>query len=87
MNKKNKTLLLGLIITAIIIISSTFVFIQYTKEENHEEEKEDIKEIDNRINPLTNQGLILEVQRIRHRGLLSQIILAFSILNIPSRSV
>lgn len=74
MNKKNKTLLLGLIITAIIIISSTFVFIQYTKEENHEEEKEDIKEIDNRINPLTNQGLILEVQRIRHRGLLSQII-------------
>ncbi|MCJ7571306.1 MAG: hypothetical protein MUO82_05470, partial [Candidatus Thermoplasmatota archaeon] len=74
MNKKNKTILLALAILTIIILSSTFVYIQYTKEEKHEEEPENIKVIDNRISPLTNQGLILEILRIRHRGLLDKII-------------
>jgi len=74
MNKKNKTTLLALAILTILIISSTFIYIQYTKKDKHEEEQETIKEIDNRINPLTNQGLILEVERIRHRGLLEKIL-------------
>ena len=73
MNKKSK-ILLALTLIVIIVISSTFVYIQFTKEEKHEEKPKDVKEIDDRINPLTNQGLILEVQRIRHRGLLDKII-------------
>jgi hypothetical protein len=74
MNKKNKTILLALTITILIIITSTFVYIQYTNEEKQEEEPDDTKTIDDRINPLSNQGLILEIQRIRHRGLLDKII-------------
>ncbi len=74
MNKKNKTALLSLAILAILIISSTFIYIQFTKKEKYEEKPEDIKKIDDRINPLTNQGLILEVLRIRHRGLLEKIL-------------
>ena len=73
MNKKSK-ILLALTLIVIIVISSTFVYIQFSKEEKHEEKPKDVKEIDDRINPLTNQGLILEVQRIRHRGLLDKII-------------
>jgi len=38
------------------------------------EEIETVKEIDNRISPLTNQGLNFEVLRIRHRGLLEEIL-------------
>jgi hypothetical protein len=57
-----------------MFISSTFIYIQFTKKEKHEEKPEEIKKIDDRINPLTNQGLILEILRIRHRGLLNTII-------------
>ena len=74
MNKKHKTIILDLAIIAIIIISSTFVYLQYTSEEKYQEPPKDIKTIDDRISPLTNLGLILEVQRIRHKGLLDKII-------------
>jgi hypothetical protein len=74
MNKKNKTIVLALAIIIIIIVSSTFIYIQYTKEEKHPEQPEDITTIDDRISPLVNQGLILEIQRIRNRGLLDKII-------------
>ena len=74
MNKKNQKILLVLMIIAILIISSTFIYLHYTTEEKHKEVPEEIKKIDDRINPLTNQGLILEIERIRHRGLIDKIV-------------
>ncbi len=74
MNKKDKTILLALAIIAILMASSTFVYLQYTSKEKYQELPKDIKTIDDRISPLTNLGLILEVQRIRHKGLLDKII-------------
>ena len=74
MNKKNQKILLVLMIIAILIISSTFIYLHYTTEEKHKEVPEEIKKIDDRINPLTNQGLILEIERIRHRGLIEKIV-------------
>lgn len=59
---------LSLIIIIILIASAVFVYYEYFEEEKIEEEIVE-KEIDNRISPLTNQGLVFEVQRIRHRGL------------------
>jgi hypothetical protein len=44
----------------------------FLKEEIEIEESKK-EELDNRISPYTNQGLILEINRIRHRGLLDKI--------------
>ena len=47
------------------------IFSPVEKESNGDVYTDD--EIDDRISPLTNQGLILEINRIRHRGLLDEI--------------
>jgi hypothetical protein len=74
-NKKKQTKLIGvtLIVVAILIISGIFSYFVYFKEE---EKKNIIEEIvvDDQISPYTNQGLIVEILRIRHRGLLDKML-------------
>lgn len=48
------------------------MFIFLSPDEKTIEESEECR-IDNRISPFTNQGLILEINRVRHRGLLDKI--------------
>lgn len=57
-------------ILAILLIGSIGIYM-FLNVEEEKEEKEETKviELDDRISPLVNQGLVLEVQRIRHRGL------------------
>jgi hypothetical protein len=64
-----------LIIVVCLIISGIFVAEFFAgQQEIIEEEPEEESPYDlNSISPLTNQGLILEVNRIRHRGLLDKL--------------
>jgi len=58
-------------ISCLIIIGVYFFLV--LNEFDEVEEPESLPEVDDRISPLTNQGLIFEVNRIRHRGLLDEI--------------
>lgn len=74
LNNKNIILISVLIILVFLII---ILFISF---HNHEELNNDIKEydkieiIDDRISPLTNQGLTIEIKRIRNRGLINEML-------------
>ena len=75
MHKKND---LYLAITFIVILCLTtagiYAYYQTPETDKQLEEPKEKKIIDNRISPLTNQGLIVEIQRMRHRGLLDKLI-------------
>ncbi|MGF3553854.1 MAG: hypothetical protein ACQXXF_01060 [Thermoplasmatota archaeon] len=71
-NKKySKKFLSGIAIfvIAILILSSIYIYFEYYSKEEIQEKKEEPKIIDDRISPLENQAVIIEVLRIRHRGL------------------
>lgn len=59
----------ALVIVISLILSGIVLYYQYYLEEEIPEEKTVEKVIDDRISPLENQALFLEVQRIRHRGI------------------
>ena len=88
-NKKSKKRLLtiiALILVILFIISSVVIYYRYFAEkEIVQEKKEESMIIDDRISPLENQGVVLEVLRIRHRGLLGKLITpGNSWKNVPS---
>jgi len=65
-----------LIIVACLVVSSIYAYYEFFSKEDKEVEQEpvDVSEYDlDAISPYTNQGLILEIYRIRHRGLLDTI--------------
>lgn len=74
---KIKNVLKFVILPVIIIcllLASYYYIIDSTPEEKEITNDESTDEItDNQVSPLTNQGLILEINRIRHRGLLDSI--------------
>jgi len=62
------------LILVLIILVSTFAYLTIFSQKMLEEEKEPMeKDIDDRISPLTNQGLTVEILRIRHRDILDEI--------------
>ncbi len=72
----NKKIIIGatLIVIACLLLSGMYVYFEYyTKEKQIIPEPTPIP-IDNRISPLENQGLVLEILRIRHRGLLEKLL-------------
>lgn len=68
---QKKMLIIALFIIAILIIVSIAYWGFLTQKPTEKEEPEE--PIDDRISPLENQGLILEINRIRHRGLLDKL--------------
>jgi len=77
--KKRLMTVVTLLLVAILILSSVFVYYEYfTKKETVQENKEEPKIIDDRISPLENQGIIVEILRMRQRGLLEKLIKPFS---------
>lgn len=70
--KKRLVAILAIIVVICLLSSSYFLSIDLSSEEKIIEESGEY-EIDNRISPLTNQGLILEINRVRHRDLLDKI--------------
>jgi hypothetical protein len=70
--RDNKIILgLAIIIILIILVSVFYFYLNQTDEVI--EEPEILFEIDDRISPDLNQGLIVEINRIRHRGILESI--------------
>ncbi|KYK34250.1 MAG: hypothetical protein AYK22_08980 [Thermoplasmatales archaeon SG8-52-3] len=70
-NKKtNSMIIIGvtIIVVAILIIAGVFAYTDIFKEEKIAEKEEEFI-LDNRVSPFENQALVLEVLRIRHRGL------------------
>lgn len=74
---KDNSFMVGAIAFIIIIILLSAVYFAYGNSgrvDSIHEQSDDIPIIDDQISPLTNQGLVLEVLRIRHRGLLDEIV-------------
>jgi len=70
-NKKTNTMIIAgaaIIVVAILIIAGVFAYTDIFKEEKPAKIKEEVI-LDDRVSPYENQGFILEVLRIRHRGL------------------
>jgi hypothetical protein len=81
LNKK----IISIFVILILIIAGTVLYLQIEKEPTKELKKDEEKEYDFRISPYTNQGLFVEVLRIRHRGLLEKILnFGRSWRNVPS---
>jgi hypothetical protein len=64
---------ISIIIVICLILVGIFAYYENIKEKDEVIEEEVEQEIDDRISPLENQGLITEVLRIRHRGLLDKL--------------
>ena len=73
MNAKAKQKMLAgvaLVVVVILVLSGIYVYDKYYKEEEEDVEEDEVRVIDDRISPLNeNQGVVIEVLRIRHRGL------------------
>ena len=72
MNAKAKQKLLAgvaLVVVVILVASGIYVYDKYYKEEEEDVEEDEVRVIDDRISPLENQGVVIEVLRLRHRGL------------------
>ncbi|KYK24999.1 hypothetical protein AYK24_05520 [Thermoplasmatales archaeon SG8-52-4] len=76
---KQKTLaIVALIVVVLLVASSVLGYYIYYKEEEKPVVKNEIEVVDNRISPLENQGLIVEILRIRHRGLYDRLMTWYS---------
>ena len=62
------------LIIAIISILGIFSYLVFFEEEKNIDKTVEAKIIDDRISPYANQGLTVEIQRIRNRGLLEKIL-------------
>ena len=74
-NAKQRLLVgVALFVVFLLIASSVFIYYEYFAEKEKTQEKiEQPKIIDNRISPLENQGVVLEVLRIRDRDCLKKL--------------
>ena len=78
--KKNSKFVIAIFVAVILVLVGVIGYIYIIINEGEEEPggEQEVKTIDNRISPLENQGLFLEINRIRHRGLLGKILTPFS---------
>jgi len=69
----------------ICLVLSSFTYFEFFTKKKEPLKDESVEyELDDRISPLTNQGLILDINRIRHRGLIDDIMkIGFSFRNKP----
>jgi hypothetical protein len=70
--KRKQKIIMGvtLLVIACLLAASVYVYIEYYSTKEEPMEQEEVPSIvDDRISPLCKQGLILEINRIRHRGI------------------
>ncbi len=72
--KKNNLLILVSIIIMLLVFAASYYIFIISNEQKERSEEEPIKTFDNRISPDINQGLTVEVLRIRNRGLLERML-------------
>jgi len=73
-NNNSKKYIIAFFVGLFLLIFIILLFVYFPNLEKEKNFTNEINVLDDRISPLTNQGLILEVNRIRHRGLLDKII-------------
>ena len=84
MSNKKGTIKLMAILAVVIIVLAALVIVFESQKEEQAEEKDEVKVIDDRINPYVYQGLTVEVLRMRYRGILDTIFnFGNSYKNIP----
>ncbi|VVB60886.1 Uncharacterised protein [uncultured archaeon] len=72
--KKSVMAEVALLLVIFLIFSTIFIYYEYFADKAiAQETKEESTSIDDRISPLENQGVVLEVLRIRYRGLLDKL--------------
>jgi hypothetical protein len=72
MNKKLASL--AIIVLAIILVAAVYIYYDFNGEDEVDEEPEEPMVVDDRISPMLNQGLTVEILRIRNRGLMEKIL-------------
>jgi hypothetical protein len=74
--RRRQKILIGvtLLIIACLLVSGTYVYYEYYATKKETPLQITPVALDDRISPLENQGLVLEVLRIRHRGLLDKLL-------------
>jgi hypothetical protein len=72
MAKKTTMAIIAVLVVIILVGSGFYYYFEFLNKPKTTEITESVK-VDNRISPLENQGLILEVNRMRHRGLLDKL--------------
>jgi hypothetical protein len=76
LRKNDKFMIAAVLFIAIIIILSSFYYVmEYFGEDTVEQVDVDGIQINDQISPYTNQGLIVEMLRIRHRGLMDYMLI------------
>ena len=71
---KNKMKIIAFMLVVLLILSSVFIYYRYLQEKEIRSEKTDEPTIiDDRISPYENQGVFVEINRIRHRGLINEL--------------
>ncbi|DAC72570.1 MAG TPA: hypothetical protein DSN98_04595 [Thermoplasmata archaeon] len=71
---KQKIMLgVSLLVVACLVGSGTYVYLEYLSTKKVTPVQQAPQTIDNRISPLENQGVVLEILRIRDRGLLDKL--------------
>ncbi len=75
MVKKTFITIVAIIMVISLVIPAIFMYNGFFAQTvTNEDEQEEPLLIDDRLSPLENQGLVLEVRRIRHRGLLEKLL-------------
>jgi hypothetical protein len=64
----------SILLIACLLVSGIYVYFEYYATKKETPLQQTPVTIDDRISPLENQGVVLEVLRIRHRGLLEKLI-------------
>ena len=70
LKRKHKIAIASIIVIILLVSTSIFAYYEYFREEKKTESKVQEFQLDDRISPLTNQALFVEILRIRHRGIL-----------------
>ena len=74
MRSKQKVLAgVAIFVVVLLVASGVYVYNVFYNDDEEVVVEEPVRVIDDRISPLENQGLVLEVLRMRHRGFLEKL--------------
>ncbi|HIH00215.1 MAG TPA: hypothetical protein HA258_06475 [Thermoplasmata archaeon] len=73
--RKQKIMIgVSLLVVACLLVSGTYVYIEYYLTEKETPPQQTTITIDDRISPLENQGVVLEILRMRNRGIIDKLL-------------
>ena len=74
--KRKQRIMIGvsLLVVACLLVSGTYVYFEYYLTEKEAPPQQATFKLDDQISPLENQGVVLEILRMRHRGLIEKLL-------------